>query len=98
MQAAILKHEILFGGKHAEALAADTAQVLRPLGLTLSMEKIRITHIKDGIDFLRRRIKRDLGRRGRRPATAIAHASRLHGRRDGSPSANRPSASNDCKG
>jgi len=43
----------------------ETAQVLRPLGLTLSKEKTRITHIKDGIDFLGWRIKRDLGRRGR---------------------------------
>ena len=33
--------------------------------LTLSAEKTSITHIKDGIDFLGWRIKRDLGRRGR---------------------------------
>jgi len=51
--------------RHAEALVTETARVLRPLGLTLSMEKTRITHIKDGIDFLGWRIKRDLGRRGR---------------------------------
>ena len=49
--------------RHAEALVTDTARVLRPLGLTLSVEKTRITHIKDGIDFLGWRIKRDLGRR-----------------------------------
>ena len=51
--------------RHAEALVAETAQVLRPLGLTLSTEKTRITHIDEGIDFLGWRIKRDLGRRGR---------------------------------
>jgi len=51
--------------QHAEALAADTAHVLRPLGLTLSLEKTRITHIDEGFDFLGWRVKRDLGRRGR---------------------------------
>jgi RNA-directed DNA polymerase len=51
--------------RHAQALVTETARVLRPLGLTLSKEKTRITHIKDGIDFLGWRIKRDLGRRGR---------------------------------
>src|SRR3954449_2471682 len=51
--------------QHAEALATETAQVLRPLGLTLSTAKTRITHIDEGIDFLGWRIKRDLGRRGR---------------------------------
>jgi RNA-directed DNA polymerase len=51
--------------RHAEALIPETAAVLRPLGLTLSTEKTRITHIKDGVDFLGWRIKRDLGRRGR---------------------------------
>ncbi len=51
--------------QHAEALVTETAHVLRPLGLTLSKEKTRVTHIKDGIDFLGWRIKRDLGRRGR---------------------------------
>jgi RNA-directed DNA polymerase len=51
--------------RHAEALMAETAQVLRHLGLTLSKEKTRITHIDEGIDFLGWRIKRDLGRRGR---------------------------------
>jgi RNA-directed DNA polymerase len=51
--------------RHAEALVAETAQVLRPLGLTLSTQKTRITHIDEGLDFLGWRIKRDLGRRGR---------------------------------
>ena len=43
----------------------ETAQVLRPLGLTLSQEKTHITHVDEGFDFLGWRIKRDLGRRGR---------------------------------
>ena len=43
----------------------ETAAVLRPLGLTLSLEKTRITHIDEGFDFLGWRIKRDRGRRGR---------------------------------
>src|SRR5215211_8217715 len=51
--------------RHAEALVTETAQVLRPLGLTLSNEKTRITHIDEGFDFLGWRIQRDLGRRGR---------------------------------
>jgi RNA-directed DNA polymerase len=51
--------------RHAEALVAETAQILRSLGLTLSRQKTRITHIDEGIDFLGWRIKRDLGRRGR---------------------------------
>jgi RNA-directed DNA polymerase len=51
--------------RHAEALVTETARVLRPLGLTLSEEKTRITHIDEGIDFLGWRIKRDRGRRGR---------------------------------
>ncbi len=51
--------------RHAEALVTETAQVLRPLGLTLSLEKTRITHIDEGVDFLGWRIKRDRGRRGR---------------------------------
>src|SRR4051794_7534980 len=37
---------------HAEALQAQTAAVLAPLGLTLSPEKTRITHIDEGIEFL----------------------------------------------
>ena len=45
--------------QHAEALVAETAQVLRPLGLTLSLEKTRITHIDEGVDFLGWRVKRD---------------------------------------
>ena len=38
--------------RHAEALVAETALVLAPLGLTLSPEKTRITHIDEGIDTI----------------------------------------------
>jgi RNA-directed DNA polymerase len=51
---------------HAEALVAETEQVIRPLGLTLSQEKTRISHIDEGIEFLGWRIKRQRGR-DRRP-------------------------------
>jgi len=52
--------------RHAEALVAETEQVIRPLGLTLSKEKTRITHIDEGIEFLGWKIKRQPGR-DRRP-------------------------------
>jgi RNA-directed DNA polymerase len=38
--------------RHAEALVTDTGQVLAPLGLSLSQEKTRVTHIDEGIEFL----------------------------------------------
>ena len=44
--------------RHAEALIAETEQVLAPLGLTLSREKTSITHIDEGIEFLGWKIKR----------------------------------------
>ena len=47
-------------------LIARTEQVLAPLGLTLSREKTRVTHIDEGIDFLGLRIKRQPGRHGHR--------------------------------
>lgn len=50
---------------HAEALVADTERVIRPLGLTLSAEKTRVTHIDEGIEFLGWRVKRQRGRDGR---------------------------------
>ena len=51
---------------HAEALVAETERVIRPLGLALSPEKTRVTHIDEGIEFLGWRIKRQRGR-DRRP-------------------------------
>ena len=50
---------------HAEALVAETERVIRPLGLVLSPEKTRVTHIDEGIEFLGWRIKRQQGRDGR---------------------------------
>ena len=48
--------------EHAEALWEELAAVLQPVGLRLSVEKTKTTHIDDGFDFLgwhiqRRRIK-----------------------------------------
>jgi RNA-directed DNA polymerase len=53
------------GRSHAEALVAETEQVIAPLGLTLSKEKTRVTHIDEGVEFLGWRIKRQRGRDGR---------------------------------
>jgi RNA-directed DNA polymerase len=49
---------------HADALVDETARVLAPLGLRLSEEKTRVTHIDEGIDFLGWRIKRQRQRGG----------------------------------
>jgi RNA-directed DNA polymerase len=51
--------------KQAVALVAETAAVLAPLGLTLSQEKTRITHIDEGIEFLGWRIQRHRASNGR---------------------------------
>jgi RNA-directed DNA polymerase len=51
--------------RHAEALIAETEQVIAPLGLTLSREKTSIAHIDEGIEFLGWRIQRQTGRNGR---------------------------------
>jgi RNA-directed DNA polymerase len=43
---------------HAEALHEEAAAVLAPMGLRLSTEKTKITHIDEGLDFLGWRIQR----------------------------------------
>lgn len=43
---------------HAEAIIAEVAAVLAPMGLRLSQTKTRITHIDEGFDFLGFRIQR----------------------------------------
>ena len=50
--------------EHAEALKAETSEVLAPIGLRLSEEKTRVCHIDEGFDFLGYRIQRR-SRRGR---------------------------------
>jgi RNA-directed DNA polymerase len=50
---------------HAEALREEAAAVLAPMGLRLSTEKTKITHIDEGLDFLGWRIQRH-----RKPGTA----------------------------
>lgn len=44
--------------EHCEALREEVAAVLAPMGMRLSMEKTRITHIDEGLDFLGWRIQR----------------------------------------
>ncbi|MGH8874952.1 MAG: group II intron reverse transcriptase/maturase [Acidimicrobiia bacterium] len=44
---------------HAEALREEVQAVLRPMGLRLSEEKTRVSHIDEGFDFLGFRIRRD---------------------------------------
>ncbi|MBV6703423.1 group II intron reverse transcriptase/maturase [Kitasatospora aureofaciens] len=44
--------------EQAEELRGDVAEVLKPMGLRLSVEKTRITHIDEGFDFLGWRIQR----------------------------------------
>nr|WP_145555607.1 group II intron reverse transcriptase/maturase [Streptomyces incarnatus] len=48
--------------EHAEGMKAEVAEVLSRMGLRLSMEKTRITHLDDGFDFLGWRIQRHLKR------------------------------------
>jgi RNA-directed DNA polymerase len=50
---------------HVEALREEAAMVLAPMGLRLSVEKTKITHIDEGLDFLGWRIQRH-----RKPGTA----------------------------
>jgi RNA-directed DNA polymerase len=44
--------------EHAEALRAQVADVLAPMGLRLSAEKTRVAHVDDGFDFLGFTIRR----------------------------------------
>ncbi|WP_324289667.1 group II intron reverse transcriptase/maturase, partial [Streptomyces sp. H27-G5] len=43
---------------HAEELRREVAEALTPMGLRLSVEKTRITHIDEGFDFLGWRVQR----------------------------------------
>ncbi len=51
--------------RQAEALVAETAQVIAPLGLTLQREKTRVVHIDEGFEFLGFRVQRKPGSHGR---------------------------------
>jgi RNA-directed DNA polymerase len=63
---------------HAEALIAETEQVLAPLGLTLSEEKTSIAHIDEGIEFLGWTVKRQPGRDGRPQVYTYPSKRSLH--------------------
>jgi len=43
---------------HADALWDETAEVIAPLGLRLSVEKTRVCHLDEGFDFLGFHIQR----------------------------------------
>ncbi|MEV6322847.1 reverse transcriptase domain-containing protein [Nocardia sp. NPDC051787] len=50
---------LVHGGQHhAEQARTEVAEVLRPMGLTLSPEKTRVVHMDSGFDFLGWRIQR----------------------------------------
>ncbi|MFJ2478235.1 group II intron maturase-specific domain-containing protein [Streptomyces sp. NPDC087659] len=50
---------LVFGRRdHAEELRDEVAEALKPMGLRLSVEKTKITHIDEGLDFLGWRIQR----------------------------------------
>lgn len=48
--------------EHAEELRTEVAEVLSPIGLHLSEEKTRVTHMDEGFDFLGFRIQRQTKR------------------------------------
>lgn len=53
--------------QYAEALREETREFLRrECGVELSVEKTRVTHIRDGYDFLGFRLSHDTGQRGKR--------------------------------
>ena len=56
--------------RHAEALRAEVAAVLAPLGLRLAEEKTRVVHIEEGFDFLSFTIRR-MRKREPRSTTSI---------------------------
>jgi len=69
---------------HAEALAGEAAEVLRPMGLCLSAEKTTVSRMDEGFDFLGFRIRRHEKRgTGRRyvytcPSKAVHAAVKAH--------------------
>ena len=72
---------VLCNGTKAEALAIkeELKELLGTMGLTLSEEKTKVTHITDGFDFLGYRVIRSIGTKGKMipkvliPERAIKH-------------------------
>jgi len=58
---------VLCNGTKAEALAMkeELKELLSTMGLTLSEEKTKVTHITDGFDFLGYRVIRSIGTKGK---------------------------------
>jgi RNA-directed DNA polymerase len=87
---------------HAEALQQEVAAVLRPMGLRLSAEKTRISHIDEGFDFLGFRIRREQKRGGGKryvytyPSRAALQAVRAKVRALSRQGTNFPLAGRDC--
>src|SRR2546425_4494 len=76
-----MPHRRLINGTKAEALAIkeELKELLSTMGLTLSEEKTKVTHITDGFDFLGYRVIRSIGTKGKMipkvliPERAIKH-------------------------
>ena len=67
---------VLCNGTKAEALGMKEAlsNVLNQMGLTLSEEKTKVTHITEGFDFLGYSVRRGMGRKGKMaPKVRIPH-------------------------
>jgi RNA-directed DNA polymerase len=58
---------VLWNGTKAEAHATkqEIGELLRTMGLTLSEEKTKVTHITEGFDFLGYRVIRSIGTKGK---------------------------------
>jgi RNA-directed DNA polymerase len=58
---------VLCNGTKAESLAMkeELKELLSPMGLTLSEEKTKVTHITEGFDFLGYRVIRSIGTKGK---------------------------------
>src|SRR5438128_12558437 len=72
---------VLCHGTQAEALAIkeELEELLSTMGLTLSEEKTKVTHITDGFDFLGYRIIRSIGTSGKMvPKVLIPHKAITH--------------------
>ena len=75
---------VLCNGTKAEALAIkqELGEFLSTMGLTLSEEKTKVTHITEGFDFLGYRIIRSIGTRGEMvPKVLIPEKAMNHFRR-----------------
>src|SRR5262249_9399949 len=68
---------VLCNGTKAEALAMkeELKELLSTMGLTLSEEKTKVTHITEGFNFLGYRIIREMGETGKMVAKVLVPES-----------------------